>query len=101
MEQTDILKKPRLTEKVLKAPRKTTGDKQRYTFIVDTNANKIQIAAAIKEMYKVEVDKINTLNQKGKAKVRQTKGKIMAGFKPSFKKAIVILKKGEIIDLYE
>lgn len=101
MEQTQILKRPRLTEKMEYLPNKVKGKKQRYAFIVDANANKIQIAEAVEKMYGVQVDSVNTMNHKGKAKSRHTRTHIQSGRTNSYKKAIITLQEGEIIDFFD
>jgi large subunit ribosomal protein L23 len=103
MEQTDILKRPRLTEKLedLSKNKKVNGGKERYAFVVDSRANKIQIGEAVEKMYNVQVDAVNTMNHKGKAKNRNTRTHFIQGRTPSYKKAIVTLKVGEIIDFFE
>jgi len=100
MEQTDILKRPRLTEKMEYLSAKVKGGKERYAFIVDSRANKIQIGDAVKKMYNVEVDSVNTMNHKGKAKNRNTRTHFVQGRTSSYKKAIVTLCEGEIIDFF-
>jgi large subunit ribosomal protein L23 len=60
---------------------------KKYTFIVDVNANKTEIKKAIEEVFKVKVDKVNTVRVLGKMK-RMGKNE---GRKPSYKKAIVKL----------
>ncbi len=92
----DILKKPIITEKMT-----GLGEKlNRYGFIVDKRANKIEIKKAIEEMYDVRVDAVNTINYGGKAKSRYTKTGIIKGKTSSFKKAIVTLADGDNIDFY-
>jgi len=92
----DILKKPIITEKMT-----LQGEKlNRYGFIVDKNANKIQIKNAVEEMYDVTVDAVNTMVYGGKAKSRYTKTGIITGKTRSFKKAIITLAEGDIIDFY-
>lgn len=69
----------------------------KYVFIVDSNANKHQIAQAIEEIYKnegIKVVAVNTLNVKAKA--RRVRGR--SGFKKAFKKAIVTLRPGDDLD---
>lgn len=100
MEKTEILKRPRLTEKMENLPNKVKGKKARYAFIVDGRANKIQITKAVEEMYNVQVDAVNTMNHKGKAKSRHTRTHIQEGRTNSYKKAIITLKEGEIIDFF-
>lgn len=90
-----VLKKPIINEKFA-----TLNEKGVYGFVVDKDANKIQIKQAIEAMYGVNVDKVNTINVLGKFKTRMTRNRVMAGRKPSYKKAIVTLAKGEIIDFY-
>ncbi len=100
MEATQILKRPKLSEKMANISEKNKGNKERYLFIVDIRANKIQIGEAVAKMYNVKVDAVNTLNYKGKAKSRYTKGKVVAGHTKAYKKAVVTVKEGEIIDFY-
>ncbi len=92
----NILIKPILTEKMT-----IQGDKlNRYGFIVDPRANKIQIKGAVEAMYNVVVTDVNTCNYMGKAKSRYTKAGMIEGRSNNFKKAIVTLKKGDNIDFY-
>lgn len=63
---------------------------RKYTFKVAKDANKIEIKNALKELFDVEISKINTLNCKGRS-VRYRNGR---GHKPDWKKAIVTLKEG-------
>lgn len=72
----------------------------KYHFIVDKKANKIQIKNAVEEMYEVEVVSVNTLIMPGKMKTRNTRTKILKGRTPSYKKAIVTLAEGEELDVY-
>jgi large subunit ribosomal protein L23 len=92
----DILKKPIITEKMTEQGEKLN----RYGFIVDKQANKIQIKKAIEEMYDVSVASVNTLVYGGKAKSRYTKAGIIHGKTNSFKKAIITLAEGDTIDFY-
>jgi large subunit ribosomal protein L23 len=90
-----VLKRPIITEKS-----QGLNPKGKYTFEVGRDANKIQIAAAVEKMYSVSVEKVSTLNQFGKKKSRMTKTKLSTGRTGTFKKAIVTLKEGELIDFY-
>lgn len=90
-----ILKRPIITEKT-----QGLNAKNKYTFEVGRDANKLSIAAAIEKMYGVTVEKVNTITQIGKKKSRMTKTKISSGRTSTYKKAIVTLKEGEIIDFY-
>jgi large subunit ribosomal protein L23 len=96
MKLSDVLIKPVVTEKVNKATEKFN----RYYFIVDKKANKLEIKKAVEDFYGVAVAGVNTAVMPGKSKFRFTKAGFIAGRKPSFKKAIVTLADGESIDLY-
>lgn len=88
--------RPIITEKMTAAGEKSN----RYGFIVDTNANKIDIKKAIEKMYGVTVERVNTQNYIGKIKTRNTTRGVAIGRVNKTKKAIVSLKKGETIDFY-
>jgi len=90
-----VLKKPLVTEKV-----SALNEKGKYGFVVDKDANKIQIKTAIEKMYGVTVEKVATMKYAGKAKSRYTKSRVITGKTPSFKKAIVTLAEGDVIDFY-
>jgi len=94
--EMEVLKKPIITEKMT-----MLGEKRnQYAFRVDNRANKIQIRKAIESMYGVTVESVNTMRYAGKTKSRNSKGGFVVGKTDSFKKAIITLKDGEIIDLY-
>jgi large subunit ribosomal protein L23 len=77
------------------------GDKlNRYGFIVDKRANKLQIKTAIEKTYGVSVTDVNTLRYSGKQKSRFTRSGMVTGRRNSIKKAIITLAKGETIDFY-
>lgn len=77
------------------------GEKlNRYGFIVDNKANKIEIKKAVEELYGVTVADVNTMRYAGKKKARYTKAGLLVGKTNSFKKAIVTLKNGDKIDFY-
>jgi large subunit ribosomal protein L23 len=88
MNAYDIIKKPLLSEKSYA----TISDKK-YTFIVDLNANKIQIKQAVEQIFKVKVKQVNTLIVKGKVKTQNTKQGRSVGRTSDYKKAIVVLTK--------
>ena len=90
-----ILKRPLVTEKI-----SALNEKGKYGFIVDIDANKLEIKQAVEKMSGVTVEKVNTISAMGKHKVRYTKAGVLAGRKPNYKKAIVKLKQGEVIDFY-
>jgi large subunit ribosomal protein L23 len=92
----NILIKPVITEKM-------TDDSERFNrfgFIVDRRANKLEIKGAVQKMYGVSVEKVRTMIYPGKAKSRNTKGGVISGRTNSYKKAIVDLAEGESIDFY-
>ena len=92
----NILLKPIVTEKMTAQGE----DKNRFGFIVDRKANKIQIKQAVEEMYGVNVVSVNTMTYAGKNKSRYTRTGIISGRTKSFKKAIVTLAEGDTIDFY-
>lgn len=96
MKRSDVLIKPVVSEKVNKATEKFN----RYYFIVDKKANKLEIKKAVEEFYGVSVAEVNTSVMPGKSKFRFTKAGFISGKKPSYKKAVVTLAAGENIDLY-
>ena len=91
-----ILVRPLITEKMTSIQEK----QGKFGFIVDVNANKIEIKKAIESTYGVNVEKVNTLRYDGKAKSRYTKAGVLSGRTNSYKKAIVKLAVGETIDFY-
>ena len=91
-----ILIKPIVTEKMT-----VQGDKlNRYGFIVDKDANKIEIKKAVEQMYGVSVQDVNTVNYHGKRKSRYTKAGMLTGRTNHYKKAFVTLAGDEKIDFY-
>ena len=91
MEARDILIRPLITERTTDLM--TEG---KYVFVVDKRANKIQIAEAVKEVFNVKVEKVNTVNVRGKTKrMGRSVGKTA-----SYKKAIVKLAAGETIEFF-
>ena len=91
-----IINKPLITEKMTAL----TEQENRYGFVVDSNANKLQIKEAVEKMYGVSLETVNTMNFKGKQKSRFTKAGWVAGRTNKFKKAIVTLVDGDTIDFY-
>ena len=88
----DIIKTVRVTEK---------GTVQsdvlnQYTVVADRRANKYQIQKAVEELFKVKVERVNTMNVRGKLRRQRT---LHAGKDSDWKKAIVTLKKGDRISL--
>jgi large subunit ribosomal protein L23 len=91
-----ILIKPLITEKVTEQG----DDYNKYGFIVNKKANKIQIRNAVEEMYGVTVESVNTMRYRGKQRSRYTRSGLIKGKENSFKKAIVTLAEGDSIDFY-
>lgn len=96
LKDMEILIKPIVTEKMTNLG----TDLNRYGFVVHKNANKIQIKQAVEKMYGVSVEAVNTIRYGGKAKSRFTKSGVVTGKTKSYKKAIVTLAEGEMIDFY-
>ncbi|MCZ7601603.1 MAG: 50S ribosomal protein L23 [Melioribacteraceae bacterium] len=93
----NVLIRPLITEKMTEISEK---EQSKYGFIVDYNANKIEIAKALKVKFDVDVVEVNTMKYKGKTKTQFTKKGRFSGKTPRFKKAIVQLKEGQKIDLF-
>ena len=72
----------------------------RYAFVVDRKANKIEIKKAVADMYDVTVDSVRTMVCIGKKRVRGTKSGMIVGKTSTYKKAIVTLAEGDAIDFY-
>ena len=96
MKLSDVLIRPVLSEKV----NRQTEKQNRYTFVVDRKANKLEIKKAVEEFYGVNVVDVNTSVLPGKNKTRFTKAGFISGQKPGYKKAFVTVAEGETIDLY-
>ncbi len=92
MNSFEIIRTVRLTEKGTRQ-----GEQyNQYTVMADPRANKTQIRAAVQELFKVKVKRVNTLNVRGKYRRQRTK---QAGQSLNWKKAIVTLKPGDKIVL--
>ena len=92
-----ILIKPILTEKQTAISEKYPN---RYGFRVAPSANKVEIKNAIEQLYGVTVESVNTMNYAGKKKSRYTKSGVISGKTSAYKKAIITLKAGEVIDFF-
>lgn len=93
---SEVLIKPIITEKMT-----ALGEKlNRYAFVVNRKANKLQVREAVQDMYGVSVTDVNTMVMPAKEKSRYTKTGIINGRKSAYKKAIVTLAEGEEIDFY-
>ncbi len=92
----NILIKPIVTEKMTAISEKLN----RFGFVVDKNANRLQVKKAVEDFYGVTVVSVNTMRYGGKRKSRYTRSGLLSGKTPSYKKAIVTLKEGEQIDFF-
>jgi len=90
-----VLVKPLVTEKI-----SDLNEKGKYGFVVALGANKVEIKTEVEKRYGVNVENVNTMKYLGKQKSRYTKSRVLTGRKPSYKKAIVTVADGEIIDFY-
>lgn len=90
-----ILKSPLVTEKI-----SALNEKGKYGFLVKASANKVEIKNAVEKQYGVNVERVNTIKVMGKRKTRYSQAGVLAGRKPNYKKAIVKLAAGEVIDFY-
>jgi large subunit ribosomal protein L23 len=91
-----VLIKPIITEKMTASSELYN----RYGFIVDLKVNKLQIKAAVEATYGVKVDKVRTMNYGPSRKTRYTKTGVQHGKTNAYKKAIVDVAEGDIIDYY-
>lgn len=91
-----VLIKPIITEKM-------TADSElhnRYGFIVNPKANKLQIKDAVEGTYGVSVKKVRTMNYGPNRKTKFTKTGVQQGKTKAYKKAIVDIVEGDVIDFY-
>ena len=88
-----IIIRPLVTEKTIGAVAQS-----KYTFQVDLHCNKIEITEAVQKIFNVKVEKVNTLRVRGKTR---RLGRFREGRKPNWKKAIVTLKAGDRIEIFE
>ena len=72
-------------------------EQNKYVFRVEMKANKLQIKSAVEELFKVRVEEVTTMRMPGKPK---RLGRF-EGTRPDWKKAVVKLKKGEAIELFD
>jgi large subunit ribosomal protein L23 len=91
-----ILIKPIISEK----SEMLTEKVNQYSFVVDKKSTKKQIKAAVEDMYEVKVDSVNTLIMPSRSKNRNTKRGFIKGSMASFKKAVVTVSDGEVIDFF-
>ncbi|WP_395062122.1 50S ribosomal protein L23 [Flavobacterium sp.] len=91
-----IIVKPIITEKITK-----DGEIfNRFGFVVDKKANKVQIKKAVEATYGVSVVSVNTMNVRPDRTTKFTKSGMISGKTNAYKKAIVQVQEGETIDFY-
>jgi large subunit ribosomal protein L23 len=90
-----VLIKPLVTEKM-----SSMNEHGKYGFIVVRTANKVEIKKEVEKTYGVNVETVRTMVQPGKKKSRYTKSGVIEGRTPAYKKAVVKVAEGEIIDFY-
>ncbi|MCL9805181.1 50S ribosomal protein L23 [Flavobacterium amniphilum] len=91
-----IIIKPIVTEKITK-----DGELfNRFGFVVDKKANKVQIKKAVEAAYGVTVVEVNTMNVRPNRTTKYTKSGMISGKTNAYKKAIVQVQEGETIDFY-
>ena len=90
-----VLIKPLVTEKF-----SAMNEHGKYGFVVSRTANKVQIKQEVEKKYGVTVEFVNTMVQPCKSKSRFTKAGVISGRSKTYKKAIVKVADGEIIDFY-
>jgi large subunit ribosomal protein L23 len=93
---TQIILRPVISEKSMD---QTTISK--YTFAVADQANKLQIKAAVEELFKVTVLDVNVLTSKRKEKSRNRRRGRQVGYTTPWKKAVVTVKAGDSIEFFE
>jgi large subunit ribosomal protein L23 len=93
---TGIIFRPIVTEKMT-----ALQEKGLYAFEVELHSNKIEIARAITKKFNVTVKNVRTMNYKGKSKSQMTRKGKFAGKTSHWKKAIITLKEGDKINLFE
>ena len=91
-----IIIKPIITEKITK-----DGELfNRFGFVVDKKANKVQIKKAVEATYGIKVVNVNTMNVRPDRTTKYTKSGLISGKSNAYKKAIVQVQEGETIDFY-
>lgn len=93
----DVLISPLITEKMTNL----TADKGKYGFLVNPKSNKIEIAKAVEKKFNVHVESVRTINHPGKMKTQFRKAGRYTGRTSKFKKALITLKQGETIEIFE
>ena len=90
-----VLRKPLITKKV-----SSLNERGVYGLIVDKKANKVEIKKEVEKTYNVTVNSVNTMRYASKKRTRYTKSGVTQSKQPAYKKALVTLDVGEVIDFY-
>ena len=91
-----IIIKPIITEKITKQ----SEIFNRFGFVVDKKANKVQIKKAVEATYGITVVEVNTMNYRADRTTKYTKSGLISGKTNAYKKAMVQVQEGETIDFY-
>ncbi len=91
-----VLVKPMLTEK----SEYLSENLNKYSFVVNKKANKLEIKKAVEDMYQVSVESVNTAIMPSRTKSRNTKSGLIRGRVSSYKKAVITLSEGEELDFF-
>ncbi|CAN5824634.1 50S ribosomal protein L23 [soil metagenome] len=89
----DVIVRPVITEKATEQ----LDRNQVYTFVVARQANKVEISQAVEKLFNVKVDTVRTMQYRGK----QRRVGRNVGQRPSWKKAVVTLRAGDTIEIFE
>ena len=92
----DVIVRPIISEKSM-----DESSRGKYTFEVHGDASKIQVKAAVEELFKVQVTKVNVLTTQAKEKRRGTKRGRISGWTTPWRKATVTLAAGQKIEFFE
>ena len=92
----DVIVRPIISEKSM-----DESSRGKYTFEVHGDATKIQVKAAVEELFKVQVTAVNVLTTKAKEKRRGTRRGRISGYTTPWRKAIVTLAPGQKIEFFE
>jgi large subunit ribosomal protein L23 len=96
LQASQVVLRPVISEKSM-----DETQRGKYTFAVHDDANKLQIRAAVEELFKVTVTDVTVLNTKAKEKSRNRRRGRVRGFTSPWKKAVVTVKPGDKIEFFE
>lgn len=96
LQAAEVILRPVISEKSM-----DETQRGKYTFRVHDEANKLQVKAAIEELFKVEVITVNVSTMKAKEKSRNRKRGRQRGWTSPWKKAVVTLASGQKIEFFE